>query len=332
MRIKLGKKSLTFMIIPDANRKVIRFRVSVLLLYLFPVASLSILCVTLLVHLNNLQNKIEKNELANELAHKTQQYEQSINTKNETIAQLQNEIVDISSQTEDMKLKVEELKKLEQEIRGVTSGEPGDKGPVSAALTSRKGLGARGVGGQSLEVGPAETNALITDTKQELSSLDVEVTVLFASISKAKEDLIEHLRLMRITPSIWPTVSYDISSRFGYRKDPFTRRPSYHAGVDIAGNSGDPVYATADGIVISAGYDRAYGNNVIVKHASGVSTRYAHLKKFSVKERQKISQGGQIGQLGSTGRSTGPHLHYEVIKHGETIDPMPYLEAARKDG
>ena len=159
-----------------------------------------------------------------------------------------------------------------------------------------------------------------------------DVGTLKTQLSVSREQLIKKLNLMRITPSIWPTVSTSISSRFGYRKDPFTRRAAYHSGVDISGNSKDPIYAAADGIVSEASYDSAYGNHVIIKHASGVSTLYGHMKKYLVKKGQLVKQGDQIGLLGSTGRSTGPHLHYEVIQKGKSIDPMPYLLSARKGG
>ena len=318
MKIKMGKRSLTFMIIPDANRKVVRFRVSVLLLYLLPIILLSGLCVTLFVHMNNLQTEIEKQQLASELANKTAQYEQTLTNKDYTINELQSEIIDISSQTDEMKSKVDELKKLEQEIRDVT-------GTASASSA------AAGGGGPTIELEADDTEHLIADTKERLTQLDMEVGTLLMDISSAKEDLIEHLRVLRITPSMWPTVSERITSTFGYRKDPFTRRAAFHSGLDIAGDSGDPIYASAEGVVKYAGYDSDYGYNVIIKHASGVSTRYGHMRKYLVKEGQKVAQGEKVGLLGSTGRSTGPHLHFEVIKSGNTIDPMPYLKTAGKD-
>jgi len=335
MKFKWGKRSLTFMVIPDASRKVVRFRISTLLLYITPIAILSIICVTLFVHLENVKTALEKERLASELADKKQLYEQTLHHKDATIAQLQSEILDIAEQTEDVKLKVNELKRLEEEIRDVTASEKEEKdkgkGQVSIASVPEPRMETRGMGGRNEELSGQDTETLISMTKNELSKLDQEASELIASISISKDALIEHLRLMRITPSIWPTISYDTSSSYGYRRDPFTRKMAFHSGIDISGNTGDPIFVTAEGIVTSVGYDRSYGYNVIVKHASGLQTRYGHLKKYTVKVGQLLSQGEQLGLLGSTGRSTGPHLHYEVIKNGTIIDPMPYLQAAGKD-
>ncbi len=336
IKFKFGKRSLTFMIIPHAGRSVMRFRVSSYLLYMIPIIMLSTACVILFLQYNNMKNISEKNRLALELANKTSVYERTLSTKDLTINELQNRIEDIASQTEAMQQKIEELRILEEEIREVTEGEEsissitrGSK-PVTIAAANA----ARGVGGVEIELEePTSFSMYINKTTQtpDLAALQLEADDLIASITSAKQDLIAHMNKLRITPSIWPTLSTDISSTYGYRRDPFTRRSAYHAGVDIAGDRGDPIYVTADGIVSFAGYDSAYGYNVLVRHDSGLTTRYAHmLKNLHVKTGDQVKQGDQVGELGSTGRSTGPHLHYEVIKNGKTIDPMPYMDAEER--
>jgi murein DD-endopeptidase MepM/ murein hydrolase activator NlpD len=121
-----------------------------------------------------------------------------------------------------------------------------------------------------------------------------------------------------------------ITSPYGSRIDPFHRRLSFHSGVDIRAPSGFPVRATAAGIVVSAGNAGGYGLRVEVSHGAGLITRYAHMSAIDVREGQRISAGDIVGKVGSTGRSTGPHLHYEVRRAGNTIDPMRMVQAGEE--
>ncbi len=123
--------------------------------------------------------------------------------------------------------------------------------------------------------------------------------------------------------------SYRISSTFGYRSDPFNGGRRLHSGLDMAGAHGSPIYATADGVVSFAGRQSGYGNVVVLRHAMGFETRYAHMSRIRVQEGQRVSRGDQIGDMGSTGRSTGPHLHYEVRTGGTPRNLMTYITAGR---
>ena len=129
-------------------------------------------------------------------------------------------------------------------------------------------------------------------------------------------------------PGIWPTgpAARQISSPFGYRKDPFTRQRRFHTGIDIAGPKKSPVVATAHGRVVFAGRNGNYGKTVIIDHGSGYQTRYAHLARIKTKKGKRVKRGEVIGKLGQTGRATGPHLHYEVRRNGKPVDPRPYLK------
>ena len=117
------------------------------------------------------------------------------------------------------------------------------------------------------------------------------------------------------------------TSTYGLRKDPFTKRPTFHPGVDMAGQRGTPVIATADGKVISAGRNGGYGKSVKIDHGHGFITRYGHMHKLNVKRGQIVKKGDKLGGMGSTGRSSGTHLHYEVIFQGRTYDPDKFLKA-----
>ena len=121
-----------------------------------------------------------------------------------------------------------------------------------------------------------------------------------------------------------------ISSYYGYRRDPFTGRRAFHSGIDIVGRYGAPVRATADGVVWRVGYTRGLGRYVKIKHKHGFMTVYGHLRKFVVKRGERVKKGDIIGYLGNTGRSTGPHLHYEVRRWGRSLNPLRFIKAERK--
>jgi len=130
--------------------------------------------------------------------------------------------------------------------------------------------------------------------------------------------------LASATPSIWPTHGW-LTGTFGGRSDPFTGEPGYHQGLDISTEKGQPVYATADGTVESSSYTGDYGNLIIIEHGFGLVTRYGHLSAFGVKPGQIVKRGDIIGYVGSTGRSTGAHLHYEILANDRHINPLQLL-------
>lgn len=119
------------------------------------------------------------------------------------------------------------------------------------------------------------------------------------------------------------------TSGFGYRRDPIRGGKRLHAGMDWAGPVGTAIYASADGVVVSAGWESGYGRLIKIRHEFGIETRFAHLSKIDVKVGQRVSRGDRIGAMGSSGRSTGTHLHYEVRVGGNPVDPMIYIKAAR---
>ncbi|MDZ7587714.1 MAG: M23 family metallopeptidase [Parasphingorhabdus sp.] len=132
--------------------------------------------------------------------------------------------------------------------------------------------------------------------------------------------------LQRI-PSAMPANAGMMTSSFGYRRDPFTGVAAMHSGIDFKGPYGEPILAAAEGVVSFAGQDSGYGNVVEIAHGNGLMTRYAHLSRIMVRAGQTIDRGGQLGAMGSTGRSTGTHLHFEVRLNGSAINPLPFLEA-----
>jgi murein DD-endopeptidase MepM/ murein hydrolase activator NlpD len=168
--------------------------------------------------------------------------------------------------------------------------------------------------------------SLVDQTRSLLTEMGTRVVDLQSSISTTKDEALAVQYKKRITPDIWPISSRTITSGFGVRQDPFTFKPSFHSGYDISAPRNTNVYVTADGTVQSTGFDSQHGNNIIVDHTSGLKTWYMHLNKIEVAKGDVVEKGQLIGLVGSTGRSTGNHLHYEVLKNGVSVDPKPYLK------
>ena len=129
------------------------------------------------------------------------------------------------------------------------------------------------------------------------------------------------------TPTLWPVIGH-LTGTFGERMDPFSGEGAFHTGVDISSQYGDGVRATADGIVIEAGDHAGYGRLVVVDHGFGLTTWYGHLSSFNVHLGQQVRRGDTLGNVGVSGRSTGPHVHYEVRINGAPVNPMRYLRQA----
>ena len=132
-------------------------------------------------------------------------------------------------------------------------------------------------------------------------------------------------RISVSVPSQMPVEATRVSSMFGMREHPTLHRYKIHKGIDLAAPSGTPVYAPADGVVAKAQWFGTYGNYIQIEHGGEIETRYGHLSSYAVSAGEYVHKGELIGYVGSTGRSTGPHLHYEVRVDGQAVDPMPYL-------
>ncbi|HYB94187.1 MAG TPA: M23 family metallopeptidase [Vicinamibacterales bacterium] len=155
------------------------------------------------------------------------------------------------------------------------------------------------------------------------------LTGLEARLQSVRTDVDKRNQLAAATPSIWPTHGW-LSSSMGNRADPLTGEKDFHPGLDISADKGDPVYVTADGKVTNASVAGNYGNLVVVDHGFGLETRYGHLSAFKVKVGQTVKRGDLIGLVGSTGRTTGAHLHYEVRAGGRILNPLQLLLNPRR--
>lgn len=159
---------------------------------------------------------------------------------------------------------------------------------------------------------------------EEISILKGRADALDQSLNVLDRAYAEVAVRLATTPSIAPTRGI-LGSGFAYRRDPFTGEREFHTGVDIVANAGTPVYATADGVVVEAGRLSSYGKAVFVSHGGGLATRYGHLSEILVRPGQRVRRGDRIGSVGATGRATGFHLHYEVLRSDRKVDPLPYI-------
>jgi murein DD-endopeptidase MepM/ murein hydrolase activator NlpD len=162
-----------------------------------------------------------------------------------------------------------------------------------------------------------------------LNSLDQQVSVQTEQLKALETLLIDKQLQKALTPSGWPVKGGWVSSSFGMRADPFNGRRSMHYGVDIASPLGSTIHAMGDGVVTCAGEKRGYGHMVEINHGQGYSTRYAHVAEWLVRVGDRVSRGQPVAKVGLTGRSTGPHLHFEVLRFHRKVDPVSYLNGPR---
>jgi murein DD-endopeptidase MepM/ murein hydrolase activator NlpD len=218
-----------------------------------------------------------------------------------TISEVPVEMMRLAAATEQRVLEIEQRQAL---LAAMLAGEEIDQ----AVLRRIASTSTEAVGGPLEPVGGSDTTF-----KQ-----------LFTSWKK-----LDNLQTGAIAvPSDKPVKTAEFTSGYGVRSDPFRGGAAKHAGIDLAAPIGTPIYATADGLITEAGYNNGgYGNLIKVDHGRGIETRYAHLSSMAVRVGQRITRGQVIGRMGSTGRSTGSHLHYEVRIDGRAVNPIPFMKS-----
>ena len=188
-----------------------------------------------------------------------------------------------------------------------------------------------GIGGRSIESAKNFDNFAPVINKElatlelDVEKLSREVNLELNSYSSIYEKVQEDIRRIAMIPSIRPVEEGYLNSTFGYRNDPIDNVKRFHQGQDITVKTGTPIYAPADGIVKRAYYAGGFGNHIKLQHGAGYTTLYAHLSKIKVKHGQKVKRGDIIGLTGNTGRSTAPHLHYEIHHNGKPQNPLDYF-------
>jgi murein DD-endopeptidase MepM/ murein hydrolase activator NlpD len=164
------------------------------------------------------------------------------------------------------------------------------------------------------------------DLQEAIRELTKAVDIRDDSLSSIEASILQQSVLKDMLPNRSPINAAFNSSSYGWRIDPFNGNKAFHEGLDFTANTGTPIRAAADGIVSEAVHTHDYGNLVKIQHGSGLETRYAHASKLLVKAGDRVVKGQVVAEVGSTGRSTGPHLHYEIRLNGESLDPRKYLQ------
>jgi murein DD-endopeptidase MepM/ murein hydrolase activator NlpD len=163
-------------------------------------------------------------------------------------------------------------------------------------------------------------------SEKDLAATAKELALMNARLQQTEANWLKELNLLSHMPTGSPIENHaGLSSNYGSRIDPFTKMLSYHSGVDFSAPAGTVIYATGDGRVARTDFDRGNGQFIVIEHAEGFTSKYAHIKRFLIREGEKVKRGQAIAEVGSTGRSTSPHLHYEIAHRGMTINPMMAL-------
>lgn len=297
---RLRLKTLSFTVLSsDLSKGITRFRLP---RFIIPVLGLLFIIPIVLFayyYYSSKQLTKENERLANELNEKTTE-----------VNELVTEVVHMKETESEVRTHLEILYELESQVKESMKDLPIDVETDTEAS-----------GGIDIELSESEAMRLQEDTSN-LTHLSARLIDRYENTKKTLDKTNKELLYI---PTEWPVEPNKITSKFGVRTDPFRRTSSLHTGIDIRGNLGDPVYATANGEVIQAEYSGGHGNLIIIRHSEKHNTWYAHLSKMNVSSGDKVKKGETIGLVGSTGRSTGPHLHYEIIEHGKPIDPYTYL-------
>jgi murein DD-endopeptidase MepM/ murein hydrolase activator NlpD len=231
------------------------------------------------------------------------------------------QVAKFAQQVKNFETQMARLERFEKKLRVITALENSPKsveknwgvgGPYGLSTNSFKTAMGRGA------------VSMVDLLSNGLDHLDRQAKIQSISFQELDDFFKNQKSFLSSTPSIWPTRGW-VTSSFGFRKSPFTGLREKHEGWDIAARSGAPVRATADGVVVVEGREYGYGNLVEVDHGYGIVTRYGHNSKHLVKVGDRVRRGQVVSLVGNTGRSTGPHLHYEILLNGVPVSPKNYI-------
>lgn len=296
-------KHFTIMIIPHSEKKSVVLNVPV---YIFKFLSIVLVMVSVFA-IMFIKQYYDYREDA--------KYAQRSKIENKTLTR---EFASVAKDAIELREKIARIEELDQQIRIANDFDPTKSffSPENRVVISAQA--------EDDKTKVTASSVLAQEAQEAVQALKDSIPLREESLQEIQSLLEEKNQELSAIPSIWPT-SGKISSGFGMRKDPFTYRPEFHTGLDIANRAGTPVYATADGRVVYAKYDGGYGRSILINHGNGIATLYGHLSRYTVEPGTNVKKGTLIGYMGSTGRATGPHLHYEVLVNGKQIDPYKYL-------
>jgi len=335
MKSQPDHNQITLLVVRDAGRPVRQLRISRPMALAIPAAAaLSISTLVTSMHYHSAQSISQLEAEAAALTLNNLRMEIQVADKEEALQQLQMEVTDLSEEADKIKDKLKSVNELEQQLQHLIQKQNSSDTKSMDTSSTNQAVPLQ-VGGEFIAVHDIAAIDLVKETKDDFaeirSILEDMVSSIPITISQArKAPLLQEEK--KIKPPVkqaaaimWPTLSKVITSSFGYRTDPFKGSSAFHSGIDIAGEIGDPVFAAQDGEVTTAEQQGARGKYIILKHSSGLETWYMHLSDMNVTPGQIVRKGEQIGKLGSTGRSTGPHLHFQVVKQNKPINPLGYV-------
>jgi murein DD-endopeptidase MepM/ murein hydrolase activator NlpD len=229
--------------------------------------------------------------------------------------QQKEQLVALAKEIEGIGKSLKELKNMDNKLRTMVN--------LETREDRTQFLGIGGVENSALSSDKAQRR-LVQMMHQSLSAFKTEISLQKTEKVELSELLETQKSILACTPSIWPAKGW-ISSSFGNRISPFTNEKEFHSGMDICAKFHSPIVAPADGVVVGTGTDYGYGRFIRISHGYGLKTVYGHLDKTHVKSGQRVKRGQEIGMVGNTGRSTGPHVHYEVHVNGLPVNPHRYI-------
>ncbi|NLY54493.1 MAG: M23 family metallopeptidase [Firmicutes bacterium] len=232
----------------------------------------------------------------------------------------QQQLLAIAKQAADLEQEIIAVRELDETVRDIMNLAPR---ATSSSLEIQPQIALASVA-RLPGVSRGGLSTTIIRTEQGLQTVRELLPTSKNTLETLTKDIAKQQAKERATPSIWPTYGR-ITSSYGYRLSPFGYGRQFHAGIDIGAPRGTPIYATADGTVSFAGFQSGYGYVVYINHGYGYTTVYAHMSKLGSRSGQQVKRGDVIGYVGSSGLSTGPHLHYEVRVNGKTVNPLPYI-------
>jgi murein DD-endopeptidase MepM/ murein hydrolase activator NlpD len=304
----LSKKSFTLILVPEHDQAVRRFRVERKLVHHLLAGGAVVVALLALatVHYTHLLYRASENR----------------ELRDENVA-LRSQLKGFRERIEQMASTLERVERFDQKLRAVTLlSDPARN--LALGPTAMETKGAPPSSAESEFTGPPAGAESSKTLAAKLETLSTQAAHSEQSLEQLQTYFLEQKSLLASTPSVWPARGW-ITSDFGQRTDPYTAERVMHEGLDIAAPHGKEVTAPADGTVIFAGLEGGYGNVLVIDHGYGVKTRYGHLSKVEVHPGDRVHRGELIGAVGNTGRSTGPHLHYEVRVNGLPENPRKFI-------
>jgi murein DD-endopeptidase MepM/ murein hydrolase activator NlpD len=224
-----------------------------------------------------------------------------------------------STRIEDLEKRLSQLKDFDRKIRIIANLEKTVETPSMVGMGGPSPSDIR----DKLKSGNDE-KGLMHQMRSDIERLQSEAISREESLSELEKLLQNKKEILAHTPSIWPTKGW-VTSGFGFRVNPFTGLTQMHEGIDISNRVGTPIVSTANGIITEVGNDWVHGKFLVISHGFGMTTGYLHLSKVTVRVGEKVKRGQKVAEIGMTGRTTGPHLHYEVKINGIPVNPMRHI-------